>query len=54
MSTWVCCSRCGDLMEVPSYEGDGAYHVHVCKELNECSPVASQYAPATEEPEEEA
>ena len=30
MSKWVKCEDCGELKEVPAYEGDGAYHVHYC------------------------
>lgn len=40
-------------MEVPAYEGDGVYSVHVC-ESSESDLRASRYGLSTEEPEEEA
>jgi hypothetical protein len=32
MSTVVRCEKCGEYKEVPSFEGDGVYSTHVCKE----------------------
>jgi hypothetical protein len=30
MSMWIKCQNCGQLMEVPSCEGDGVYSTHQC------------------------
>ena len=30
MSKWVSCEICGELKEVPAFEGDGVYHDHYC------------------------
>ena len=30
MSKLTKCEYCGDIIEVPAYEGDGAYSTHVC------------------------
>lgn len=30
MSEWVECEICGELKEIPAYEGDGVYSTHFC------------------------
>ena len=32
MSMWIKCEICGELKEVPAFEGDGVYSTHVCKD----------------------
>jgi len=32
MSSIVRCEKCGGYKEVPSFEGDGVYSTHYCKE----------------------
>jgi len=32
MSSVVRCEKCGGYKEVPSFEGDGVYSTHYCKE----------------------
>jgi hypothetical protein len=43
MSKWVSCEVCGQLKEIPAYDGDGVYSVHIC----------SQEPQKTEPPKEE-
>jgi hypothetical protein len=31
MSAWIKCPVCGELKEVPAFEGDGVYSEHFCE-----------------------